>query len=309
MHIAILDLGTNTFHLLIVRGEASRNGVVLFKEERFVQLAEEGIETIGKAAYARALKQVAAYAAEIGKYPGISVHAFGTAAFRKASNGPALLGEIKDKLDIEVTTISGEEEAGLIYEGVRAAVPLGAETVLIMDIGGGSTEFILANATQIFWKQSFPVGASVLKAAFHLHDPISEPERRAMQHHLEITLSPLLKAVADFPVRWLIGASGSFDTLADLCRYRYHGLSHRTATYSEMFLPRLLEVLQELSEKNLEERLAMEGMQDFRAPMVTAGAVLTRFIIEKMAIQRVFQSEYALKEGVLARLLSKQELS
>src|SRR5205807_1553936 len=107
-------------------------------------------------------------------------------------------------------------EAELIYLGVRQAVKLDMHPVLIMDIGGGSTEFIIANQEKIFWKQSFPLGCSVLKQRFHHHEPIAAAEQVNLVCHLQNELQSLAQQIQNFPVKHLIGASGSFDTLAQM---------------------------------------------------------------------------------------------
>lgn len=303
MKAAILDLGTNTFHLLIVNVDGEKNISVLFKTEKFVKLAEDGIDFIGERAFQRAVNQVKEYADEIKKYHVEKIIAFGTAAFRKAKNATELIDKIKSETGIEIKVIEGNEEAELIYLGVRAAISLDEEPVLIMDIGGGSTEFIIANNEKIFWRQSFPIGATTLKQKFHLSEPISAEEISTLKNYLGDILKPLEEIFSQYNIKSLIGASGSFDSFSSMCESRYHGIVHRTKSFSELFIPRLKEVLEEMKRKNLEERLATEGLIAFRAEMITVGAILTEFVLDKFMIEKVFQSDYALKEGALEKYL------
>ncbi|MEO8795013.1 MAG: exopolyphosphatase, partial [Daejeonella sp.] len=102
--------------------------------------------------------------------------AVATAAVRTAANGKDFVADVKSETGIEIETVTGDKEAALIFEGVKQAVKLGAETCLIMDIGGGSVEFILASTNGIIWKKSYPIGAAKLMALFHHSDPISPEE-------------------------------------------------------------------------------------------------------------------------------------
>ncbi|MEI7670195.1 MAG: exopolyphosphatase, partial [Pseudomonadota bacterium] len=172
MRFAILDLGTNTFHILIAEVVTKKNVQQLYRDEKWVFLAENGIEIIATTAIERATAVLESYADVINRYACEVVVAIGTAAFRKATNSDVLSEIVNEILGCEVSVVEGEREAELIYKGVRWACNMQDEVCLLMDIGGGSTEFIIANGTEIFWKKSFPLGASILKQKFHHHEQI-----------------------------------------------------------------------------------------------------------------------------------------
>ena len=160
--IAVIDLGTNTFHLLITEtGDTIVPGNIC-KETIPVKLGEGGINQrlINPEAFQRGIRAIERFAELISLHQVSDIKAMATAAIRSASNGHDFISAIKDRTGIEVEVIDGDKEAGLIYAGVREAVHLSAETSLIMDIGGGSVEFILCNAEKVFWKKSYPMGAA-----------------------------------------------------------------------------------------------------------------------------------------------------
>lgn len=303
---AILDLGTNTFHLLVAEVKPDRSFEVLFKAEEFVKLGEEGVERIGDKAFQRGITQITEYRKVIDQLNPTQVIGFGTAAIRKASNGDDFISAVKEICPMELRKISGDEEAELIYLGVRKAVKMDDLPVLIMDIGGGSTEFIIANQQQIFWKKSFPAGGSVLKQQFHHHEPMSAVEQVNLIQFLQKELTELGVQARKFSIRHLIGASGSFDTLAQMISENFHGRAlHPMELSSEIPLRDFYLLCDHLLRSNHEERLKMKGLIWFRAEMIVVAAVLAAFVIELFHIRRITRSSFALKEGVLWKMMEQ----
>ena len=124
-----------------------------------------------------------------------------------------LIEKVFKELSLEINLISGEQEASLIYSGVKHILKIDQPS-LIMDIGGGSTEFILTDGKNIVFKKSFPLGSAVLKNSFHLEDPISKENVSALKNHLDHSLQELYDLIDDNLL--LIGTSGSFETIYDI---------------------------------------------------------------------------------------------
>ncbi|MEM6965344.1 MAG: phosphatase [Bacteroidota bacterium] len=298
---AVIDLGTNTFHLLIVETNAAGIAKQLYRERIFVKLAEDGITTIGANAYQRGLDALQHFQKIIVEKKVEKVKAFGTAALRTASNGAAFSQDAKEKANISIQLISGKEEARLIHLGVLQAIELGEEKGLIMDIGGGSVEFIIADKHQVFWAESFPLGVAVLHRTFHKNEPIAAAEIKTIETHLKTTLQPLFRALKTIKVPNLIGASGTFDVLENL-------LPHTTqtpfsATIEVKNFPPLYE---KIIKMNLEERHAAEGIPSSRADMIVVAMVLIDFIIRKVATEKIMVSAYAMKEGILWEMINRR---
>ncbi|MBA2406394.1 MAG: phosphatase [Chitinophagales bacterium] len=307
--IAIMDLGTNTFHLLIADVKADHAFVILYKAEEFVKLGENGLEQIGDNPFRRGVDQIRKYKSIIDQFHPHRIVSFGTAAIRRAANGDQFISAIKSVCPMEVNKISGDEEAEFIYLGVRQAVPLNDQPVLIMDIGGGSTEFIIANEKEISWKKSFPVGASILKQKFHYHEPINDQEIDSLQNFLKEELQSLIMEAKFFYINHLIGASGSFDTFAMIIAYAFYEpdvLFDKTAF--NISVEQFDIVVKELLSKNLEQRLAIQGMIPFRAEMMVVAAILAQFVVEELNIRKITQSSFALKEGVLWKIIQNEKI-
>src|ERR1700741_3642240 len=158
MRLAVIDCGTNTFNLLIVEFDNQKKYSKIFNTRIAVKLGQGSINKgfIGEEPFKRGIEAIVTLNNEITKYKVSKILAFATSAIRDASNGKEFVDEIKRQTQIDVEIIDGDREAELIYLGKKEAATLSDSVSLIMDIGGGSNEFILANNKGMLWKQSFP---------------------------------------------------------------------------------------------------------------------------------------------------------
>ncbi|MEM7101662.1 MAG: phosphatase [Bacteroidota bacterium] len=298
MKLGVIDLGTNTFHVLIVKADDIGGFTELYRERQFVQLAENGIKTIGPAPFKRGVDTLTRFSSILKQNGVQKVKAFGTAALRTASNGTEFIKEVKAKTGIEIERISGGEEARLISKGVRMAVPIKENPVLIMDIGGGSVEFIIVNQAEVFWAQSFPIGVAVLYNNFHKSEPLSVQDRQALEGHLFQTLKPLKTALDKIPVKILTGASGTFDVLDDMLAEK-----RESPIWSIVDAAKFYPVYEKLLHANLETRLNTPGVPEKRAKLIVVALVLIKFILDITEIDTIWVSKYAMKEGILVEML------
>jgi exopolyphosphatase/guanosine-5'-triphosphate,3'-diphosphate pyrophosphatase len=299
--MGVIDLGTNTFHLLIAeptgQGGAFRE---VYRERQFIKLAEAGIEQISPAAFERGLQALKNFRQQLDEYGVTQVQAIGTAALRTASNGQDFIQRVKMLTDLDITLIDGDREAELIYKGVAQVVPFDAAPVLIMDIGGGSVEFIIANEQQLFCKCSFPVGVAILYKQFHRHEPILPSEIAAVHYYLTEALLPLAEALATHTVTRLVGASGTFDVLENMLvrdkiqpHYAYFPANALNGVYEKIVGATAI------------ERFHMPGVPPERADMIVVALLLIEHVLRMAPIVQIDISAFALKEGVLAEMLQK----
>lgn len=295
MKKAVIDLGTNTFHLLIVETNGTGQLEEIYRKRIFVQLAEESITRIGAGAFERGLAALREYREALDKHDVTNVRAFGTAALRRAENSPEFRAAIKKETGIEVEVIGGDEEARLITDGVRLAIPMEEKPVLIMDIGGGSVEFIIANNQEVFWAQSFPVGVAVLYNDFHKNEPITTQEITTIQQFLDKTLAPLKTALHTHDVSALVGASGTFDVLeAMLVEVKPHPL--HAILDAKDFYP----IYEKIVSENLEKRLKINKLPTQRAQLIVVALVLIHYVLDLIEVEKIVVSMYAMKEGMLS---------
>jgi len=295
---AVIDLGTNTFHLLIAE-TAGQGFRILYKERIFVKLGENGVETIGELPFERGILAMKHFSEVIQQFRANKVKAIGTAALRTASNGQDFLVRVKEEADIEIEIISGDREAQLIHQGVSLALPIEAnETVVMMDIGGGSVEFIIANQQQVLWAQSFPIGVAVLFKQFHHSDPISTSEVAELSRVLNTILEPLDQALKEYPIDKLIGASGTFDVLEDNLPK-----TKNEVNYSIIQLDKFADFSEKLLQSTQAHRYQMPQIPRERADLIVVALILIQITLEKLNIEEVSVSHFAMKEGILREMV------
>lgn len=307
MKVAILDLGTNTFNIFIAELFPDKSFKKIYKSKIAVKLGEGGINSnhIEEKPFRRGIKALKQHRKTIKKFGVEKILAFATSAIRSASNGKDFIKAVKEKTGIEVQIISGDKEAELIYFGVRSAVKMNDLPSLIMDIGGGSTEFIIANKKEILWKQSFLLGAARLLEKFNPSDPIKKDEIQQIENYLEQELQPLYSAMKKIPAVELIGSSGSFDSLAEMIAYRFYDISIlKGKTEYDFNFDDCEKMYEVILKSTTKERLHMKGLTKMRVDMMVVSAIFVDFIILRLGLKKMRLSKYSLKEGVLWELLN-----
>jgi exopolyphosphatase / guanosine-5'-triphosphate,3'-diphosphate pyrophosphatase len=304
MPVAILDFGTNTFNLLI----AEKNGKsfnVLYDDKEPVKLGKGGINNglITPEAMERGLIAISNHMRTIESFGATEIHAFATSAMRNAANGKEFVQQVKERFGFRTRIIDGDEEAALIYGGIRESVGFGDETTMIMDIGGGSIEFIICNGEGIFWKRSFELGMARIIEKFTVSDPITEKEIAAIEKYYESELTALFDQAERYQPSLLVGASGTFDTLAAMATHRFGLRSPGNSSSMEIALAHFREMHGLLLRSTAEERLKMPGMEPVRVEMIVPAVIFINFVLNTCSLRSLVQSRYALKEGVMARLI------
>ena len=305
--VAIIDLGTNTFHLLIA--EEKRDGFsFIYRERLAVRIGQRGINKgiIQPDAIDRAVRALSSFRTTIDQHDVLRIFAFGTSALRNAANAEEVINIFKVKAGIEVTVISGDREAELIFQGVKSGMQLGNENSLVMDIGGGSVEFIIGNENSIVWKESFEIGAQRLVERFQQHDPIQNQEIHLLEDYFQEKLAPLFAALHQYTPYTLIGSSGTFDTLSDIYCSKQDLFKKSEDAETPLTLQAFHEIYEELLFKNREERMMIPGMIEMRVDMIVVACCLINFLLGRYAFDNIRVSTFALKEGILESLKLKE---
>lgn len=308
MRLAVIDCGTNTFNLVIVEGTSATDYRPVYKTRVPVKLGESAINQgyILEAAFTRGLHALHEFQQLIQAQGVKEVLAFATSAIRDASNGALFVREAAERFGLHIQVIDGQREAELIYLGVRAAVQMDSNTALIVDIGGGSTEFILASAQGMLWKESFRLGAARLLEKFKPSDPIMPEEITAMNDYLRVELQPLFEAVAAHPPRELIGSSGAFDSLVEMIHGERGGEPLTDSKTDYLVASDDYHAISDLVKRSsLLERRQIRGLVPMRVDMIVISCVIVDFVLQQTGLERLRVSTFSLKEGALVEVLSK----
>jgi len=307
MPVAILDFGTNTFNLLIAE-QVDSGFRIRFDGKQPVKLGKGGINKrmLTPEAMERGFAAIRAHMQTISKSGATEIHAYATSAMRNADNGREFAAMIEQEFGFATHIIDGDEEAALIYGGIRESVDFGDATAMILDIGGGSNEFIICNADGILWKRSFELGMARIIEMFRISDPITPSEVSGIETYYAQALKPLMEQVDRHRPTMLVGASGTFDTLAAMAGYRF-GISAGEKTSSVVIAPEYYrEIHLALLHSTSEERLNMPGMEPVRVEMIVPATIFINFVYRSCQLESITQSRFALKEGVMARLVAEK---
>lgn len=300
--IAIIDLGTNTCNLLIASYDHQMYQI-LYQGKEVVKLGKKGIDKnlLAEDGLERAIQAIQKQLEIIGNYDTSHLVALATSAIREAINQDWFLHEIKEKTGVELMVISGEKEADLIFKGVKLAFREIEDHSIILDIGGGSNEFILTEAGAPIWKQSFPLGMARIINQIPPSNPITPEEIIQIRNYFESGLSSLWKRTNGLGITRLIGCSGAFDTLADLIDQTNPGSKNRIK--QELKLSDFERIYKQLIESSIADRTEMKGMESIRIEMIVPSVILIKLVIERLKIQKIHQTDFALREGILYELI------
>ena len=344
--VAIIDCGTNTFNLL-VKEKLEGKWNTLFKTKLPVKLGAGGFSenVLLPNRMARGIDALYSYKNVIDSLGVKDVRVFATSAVREASNGNEFVARVKKHLNFDMEVISGDREAELIFEGVVQTTEEIKEDYLIMDIGGGSTEFIFVRDQKPLWRKSYLLGVSRLHGMLNPASRINQDDVNRLRGHLNKELQDLISFLKENPVKILVGSSGSFDTLFDMYQFGVaegsskgvaqdakqdsskdvsqdasqdsmkdsaKGFTERSTESSTEGSRNLNEIPfssypsihQWLVGSTLEERLKHPSIPQMRAEYMPLSTYLVKFVLEQSSFNKMYQSEYALKEGVLAHYLS-----
>ncbi len=302
MLTAIVDLGTNTFNLLIadVKGRKFR---VVYAGREVVKLGENSINEnkICEAAFERGINSFKNLAHIIKRHQPKIIKALATSAIREADNGKNFINELKKQTGIDVEVISGEKEAELIFYGNRLAVQIGNELHLIMDIGGGSTEFIIANNETIFWKQSFKLGVARLLEKFKPENPVKPETIQSINDYLKEELQPLLLMLKKNKINCLIGSAGVFETVIDMIGKENCGTGK---SWYEIDIEDYYLISKKTIASTAQQRELMPGLIPMRRDMIVLSYLLIDFVVNNSHLKQFKVSMYSLKEGSLVEIIN-----
>jgi len=290
-------LGTNTFHLVVFE-EQQGEITEIYRKRHHVFLSEGGINIIGPAAMTRAKDAINDFVQALEKWQP-TLRIVGTEALRKASNGNALRVWIEEQIGTSVSLISGEREAELIAKGVMWEWRRTMDNALIMDIGGGSVEFIHVVDNVIVWKGSFPVGVGVLHHFSAHEEPISTSDKAKIVGYIESHCVALVDYLSKVQIDQFIGASGSFELIPSIKQGRYPATLDNTTVPLHHFH----EIKDQIYRSDLQERLTIKGLPPVRAELIVVAFVLMEWALMLAPTETIHISKYAVKEGIISELL------
>jgi exopolyphosphatase/guanosine-5'-triphosphate,3'-diphosphate pyrophosphatase len=296
---AFLDIGTNSVRLLLVHFMANGTHSVISQQKEIVRLGEDEFIDgfLRPEAMRRATLVMRKFREMAEAYHADEIVAIATSATREARNRDDFLRMLRHDAGIEVRTISGREEARLIYLGVASGMDLGDDTALFIDIGGGSTELVIGDQSAHQFLDSLKLGAIRLTSLFFMPNedaPVRDDRYLVIQRYVRNSAVRTLQRMKGRSFDRVIGSSGTIQNLVEMAvRERGEGPN------DTMTLLELRKLRQRLCALDLAARRAVPGINASRADLIIAGAAILETLMEELDLETVVASDRGLREGLI----------
>ncbi|HEY8546205.1 MAG TPA: Ppx/GppA phosphatase family protein [Acidimicrobiales bacterium] len=301
--LAAVDLGTNSIHLVVARVEGSRFEVIE-REREMVRLgtpsaSDDEMRRLDAAAVDRAVDALKRFR-QLASVSTDRLRIVATSAVREAENRGELLARVRDEVGVEVEVISGFEEARLIHLGVLQALPVFDDRLLVVDIGGGSTEVVVGRRGDVLTSRSFKLGAIRLTQRFFPGGEVVKGSVKACRSFVRSTIATFARGVRATGWDVAAGSSGTIGSVFEMAAARRDGPRPRTFNNFAIGRDEVEAVVRELvARRTPEERRELSGLDDRRADIIVAGALILEQVLAELGIEELRFSDYALREGVL----------
>lgn len=304
MRLGVLDVGSNTVHLLVVDAHQGAAPLPAFSHKDELRLAahlEDGDRLSG--AGARRLHEFVDDALRVAEDKGVEeVVAFATSAIRDAVNGDEVLAHIRDRSGIDIPVLSGPDEARLTFLAARRWFGWSSGRLLVLDIGGGSLEIASGADEEPDAAVSLPLGAGRLTRDWLGADPPPPEEVRQLRKHVRTTIAREVSGVLRYGVPdHAVATSKTFRQLARITGAAPSSqgpLVKRSLTHADV-----TELAGRLPAMTVEERCALPGVSVGRAPQLPAGAIVADAAMDLLGVSEAAVCPWALREGVILRRL------
>jgi exopolyphosphatase/guanosine-5'-triphosphate,3'-diphosphate pyrophosphatase len=273
-----------------------------------VRLGDKKIKNnrISAEATRRVIRSLSTQNEIIKKYQVQKISVIATSAVREAGNKIEFLDKISNASGWIVKIVSGEKEAELIFKGVLLALGNMEQPTIILDIGGGSNELILAHKSEMLWKESQPTGMARVVTQFALSDPLKPEEFIILKNFFEARHQAAFEQCRHFDVKTLVGCSGAFDTIADIIDQVNPGEKQRKK--QQIKIKDFWNVFKLITQSTHQERIKLTGMDMVRVDLIVPAMVFIGQLIEESGITEIIQTDFALREGVLYEILNSPAL-
>jgi exopolyphosphatase/guanosine-5'-triphosphate,3'-diphosphate pyrophosphatase len=305
--LAAIDVGTNSFHLIVVKLLEGRQFSLITKEKSVVRLgaSPSQIKQLGEEAMERGVEAMKIFR-QIAALTESPIRAVATSAVREASNRDEFIERVRRETGIEIEVVSGFEEARLIYLGVMQALPIYNETATVIDIGGGSTEFVVGRQGRIAYANSFKIGAIRMTQRCFPSEAVSREQVDRCRLFIRGEIYHAVEEIRRSGARMAIASSGTAQTVASMILAMRgepipESLNGVTVTYQEVRT--VLEMV--LAAKSHEERAALAGTDPRRADILAAGCLVLETILSDCGFSEFTISSYALREGIVLDTIQK----
>ncbi len=306
--LAAIDVGTNSFHMIVARVSSTGAIEVVTREKEVVRLGRGGgdMKQLDPEAMERGLAALKRMR-QIADGANAPLRAVATSAVREAANAKLFLHRARTEAGVEIEVVSGVEEARLIHLGVLQALPVFSRRILVCDIGGGSTELVVAQGGEPVLLRSLKMGAVRLTDRFFAAGTMSPVSRAACNDFVASALAPMRRLVAQHGFDTMIVSSGTAEAMTRLAWSLDGGRNQRSVNGIETSAASLRKAVELIIRTPANERANLPGIDTKRAEIIAAGALILDGVVTAMEARSITFSEYALREGILIDTIGRTE--
>jgi len=305
--LAVLDLGSSSFHLLVADAEPGGTIHRVGRERVMLRLgaliSDEG--KIPRAAADAAVETVEQMRDDAQDAGAERVLAVATAALRDASNGREIVQRLSEALGERVRLLSGEEEAHLIFRAIRQRLGFGDERALGIDLGGGSLEIAAGVRGDVRWERSLPIGSVRLHQELGREDPLSEQRRAEITERVREELAPLRERVERFAPERAVAIGGTVRALFRLAN-ALDEEEHRIPLDAALRRSEVDALVARLASSSQAQRRRMRGMSARRADLLPTGVLIVQEILRSLGLREVSVCDWGLREGALLEAIARR---
>jgi exopolyphosphatase / guanosine-5'-triphosphate,3'-diphosphate pyrophosphatase len=307
LRVAAIDLGTNSFHMIIVEESKGKGIVEIDRVKDMICIGRGSISTkmLDEEAMLSGIAALKNFLV-LATHHGVSsenIIAFATSAIREARNQNEFLQRIREETGLKVKVISGREEAEFIYYGVRNAVKIGQTSDLLFDIGGGSVEFVIANQHSVQLLESRKIGVARMLERFVPTDPIASQDISLLEQFFAAEMVSAVNKAAELNVTRAIASSGTAQNIARMIRSMSGRDSEVSLNNSSFTRTEFLKLYHAVLPLNSAERRKMTGLDEKRVDLIVPGLILVNMIFELFNLSEIVISDYALRDGMVLHYL------
>lgn len=309
LRIAALDLGSNSFHLVVAEARPDGQFKTLTTEREMLRLGD-AVGASGRIPQELADQLVAAVRrlrALADAHEADEIVACATSALREADNGPLVVDRVAEETGVRVRVISGRDEAQLIFSAIQKSVLIEPGPAVAFDLGGGSLEVMVGDATRASLLASVKLGVGRLVAELACDDPLTAQDQRRVRRRLEAALTPLTQDVAALHPQMAIGTSGTILSLAKMIAIRRDEVVPRSLNQFRFTVAELAELSAELVEMPAAERRRVPGLDEKRVDQAPVGSLIVLGLLDLFGFDAMVTGEWALREGIVLDAISHHE--
>ncbi len=303
MRVAAIDIGTNSIRLL--KAEIIDGKLITGNKKLNMTRIGEGVNETGRLSEAgmkRSVDALVAFEQEAKAWKAKHTFALATSAVRDSENKNEFLNRVEDACGLNVEVISGEQEAKIGFMGVLAGMDNVEGLILVIDVGGGSTELIVGDRSGILFAESVNVGAVRMTGKHISTDPVTPEESENVKNDIEYITKDVLKKLEKYNITKAVGIGGTATTLGAM-KLEMESYDRDRIQNSSVLYPEIKAMNEKMSELTIDERKDLKGLQPKRADIIYAGALVIEKVLKTLNIDEMFISDYDNLEGCLMEKL------